>query len=145
MPRPRSSIAVFAVLVSLATLGCTDNPTSPTVSAPFNQTDLRAGTGTEAAIGGLLTVNYTGWLYDLSKADQKGLVFDTSLGKTPFVFTLGSGQVIKGWEVGVAGMRVGGIRRLVIPPSMAYGDQRAGTIPPNTTLVFEIELLSATY
>ena len=145
MPRPRSSIAVFAVLVSLAAAGCTDNPTSPTVSAPFSQTELRAGTGTEAAVGGLLTVNYTGWLYDLSKTDQKGLVFDTSLGKAPFTFTLGSGQVIRGWEVGVPGMRVGGVRRLVIPPSMAYGDQRAGSIPPNTTLVFEIELLSAVY
>ncbi len=106
---------------------------------------MRAGIGTEAAVGGLLTVNYTGWLYDLSKTDQKGLVFDTSLGKTPFTFTLGAGQVIRGWEVGVPGMRVGGVRRLVIPPSMAYGDQRAGSIPPNTTLVFEIELLSAVY
>jgi len=144
MPRPRSSIALLAVLVSLAT-GCTDNPASPSVSAPFSQTDLRAGIGTEAAVGGLLTVNYTGWLYDLSKTDQKGLVFDTSLGKTPFTFTLGAGQVIRGWEVGVPGMRVGGVRRLVIPPSMAYGDQRAGSIPPNTTLVFEIELLSAVY
>jgi FKBP-type peptidyl-prolyl cis-trans isomerase FkpA len=145
MLRPRPLIAVFAVLISLATAGCTDNPTSPSVSAPFNQTDLRAGIGTEAAVGGLLTVNYTGWLYDLTKTDQKGLIFDTSLGKTPFTFTLGAGQVIRGWEVGVPGMRVGGVRRLVIPPSMAYGDQRAGAIPPNTTLVFEIELLSAVY
>jgi FKBP-type peptidyl-prolyl cis-trans isomerase FkpA len=144
MSRPLSS-AAFAALVSLVAVGCTDNPTSPTVSAPYSQTDLRAGTGTEASAGGLLTVNYTGWLFDLTKTDQKGLVFDTSLGKTPFSFTLGAGQVIRGWEVGVNGMRVGGIRRLVIPPSMAYGDQRAGPIPPNTTLVFEIELLSATY
>ncbi len=142
MSLPRPSIAFAAVVVCLATVGCTDNPSSPTVAAPFSQTDLRVGIGTEAAIGGLLTVNYTGWLYDLSKTDQKGLVFDTSLGKSPFTFSLGSAQVITGWEVGVLGMRVGGIRRLVIPPSMAYGDQRAGAIPPNTTLVFEIELLS---
>ena len=92
-----------------------------------------------------MTVNYTGWLYDPTKPDQKGLVFDTSIGQTPFTFTLGAGQVIKGWDVGVPGMNVGGVRRLVIPPSLGYGASRSGPIPPNSTLVFEIELVSATY
>lgn len=138
----RMTAVFLSVLVSLAAVGCTDAPVSPTVSVPFSQTDVRVGTGTEAVTGGLLTVNYTGWVYDASKAENKGLVFDTSLGKTAFTFTLGAGQVIKGWDQGVVGMKVGGVRRLVIPPSLAYGDQRSGPIPPNSTLVFDIELVS---
>src|SRR4051794_28961495 len=134
--------SVAALLLCVAAAACTDNPSSPTISAPFSKTDLRDGVGAEAAIGSLLTVSYTGWLYDVSKPEQKGLLFDTSVGKTPFTFNLGSGQVIQGWEVGVLGMKVGGLRRLVIPPSMGYGPQRSGPIPPNTTLVFEITLLA---
>jgi len=135
-------IALIVLIVGVNAVACTDNPTSPTVAVPFSQTDLVVGTGTTAAVGGLLTVDYTGWLFDPTKPEQKGLVFDTSLGKSPFSFTLGAAQVIKGWEVGTIGMQVGGLRRLVVPPSMGYGDQRAGAIPPNTTLVFEIKLLS---
>lgn len=140
--RPGRLAAVLLSLVSLVAVGCTDAPVSPTVSVPFSQTDVRVGTGTEAATGGLMTVNYTGWVYDASKTENKGLVFDTSLGKAAFTFTLGAGQVIKGWDQGVVGMKVGGLRRLVIPPSLAYGDQRSGPIPPNSTLVFDIELVS---
>ena len=88
-----------------------------------------------------MTVNYTGWFYGESRPDNKGPVFESSVGGDPFVFTLGVGQVIEGWDRGVVGMRVGGVRRLVIPPSLAYGSFRNGTIPPNATLVFEIELL----
>lgn len=139
MPR---SFALIVLSVTLAVSACTANPSSPTGSVPFSQTDLRIGTGAEAAAGNVLNVNYTGWLYDGSKVDSKGLVFDTSLGGSVFTFTLGSSQVIKGWDRGVPGMKVGGLRRLVIPPSLAYGDRRAGTIPPNATLVFEIELVS---
>src|SRR5262245_46649476 len=133
----------FSLLSGLAVvvLGCTDAPASPTANVPFSQTDLRVGTGADAATGGLLSVNYTGWLYDPSKTDHKGLMFDTSIGRTPFSFTLGAGQVIQGWDQGVAGMKVGGIRQLVIPPSLAYGSTRSGPIPPNATLLFEIELL----
>jgi FKBP-type peptidyl-prolyl cis-trans isomerase FkpA len=87
-------------------------------------------------------VNYTGWLYDSSRTQQLGAQFDASTPGTPFSFKLGSGQVIAGWEQGVAGMRVGGLRRLVIPPSLGYGDTRHGLIPPNATLVFDIALLS---
>jgi FKBP-type peptidyl-prolyl cis-trans isomerase FkpA len=88
-----------------------------------------------------LTVNYTGWFYGESRPEKKGPVFDTSAGSDPFIFTLGAGQVIAGWDQGLQGMRVGGVRRLVIPPSLAYGAFRNGPIPPNATLVFEVELL----
>ena len=135
-------LVAAAMLACLAAVSCTDTPASPTVSVPYNQIDVRVGTGAEATNGALLTVNYTGWVYDGTRTDAKGLVFDTSIGKTPFQFTLGTGSVIKGWDQGVLGMKVGGLRRLVIPPSLAYGDQRSGPIPPNSTLVFDIELLS---
>ena len=98
------------------------------------------GTGTEAAPGNRATVAYTGWLYDLSKTDGKGTQFDSS---ASFTFTLGAGAVIQGWDRGVAGMKVGGQRRLVIPPELAYGSSSPGPgIPPNATLVFDITLLS---
>jgi FKBP-type peptidyl-prolyl cis-trans isomerase FkpA len=102
---------------------------------------VRAGTRTAAATGKVLTVNYTGWLYDAAKTDGKGLQFETSVGGTPFTFTLGLGQVIAGWDQGLPGMKVGGLRRLVIPPSLAYGAVRNGPIPPHASLVFEIELI----
>jgi len=88
-----------------------------------------------------VTVNYTGWLYDTTKTDNKGIQFDSSANSTPFSFTLGQGQVIAGWDRGVPGMKVGGIRRLVVPPSLAYGSARYGPIPPDATLVFDIELV----
>ena len=135
------SVIVLAAMTTL-TAGCTDAPASPTTSAPFSQTDVLVGTGADALIGATLTVNYTGWLYDASKSDQKGLQFDSSVGQTAFSFTLGTGQVIKGWDQGIPGMRLGGRRRLVIPPSLAYGNTRTGLIPPNSTLVFDIELVS---
>jgi FKBP-type peptidyl-prolyl cis-trans isomerase FkpA len=136
----RSSI-VLACAVLAAAAGCGDSPTTPSGSPPFSQTDLRVGSGTDAAAGKVVTVNYTGWLYDGSKTDGKGLQFETSVGGTPFAFTLGFGQVIGGWEQGLTGMKVGGLRRLVIPPSLAYGAVRYGPIPPDATLVFEIELV----
>jgi len=88
-------------------------------------------------------VHYTGWLYDSSKPDQKGQKFDSSRDRgQPFSFPLGGGRVIKGWDEGVAGMKVGGQRTLVIPPAMGYGDRGAGgVIPPNATLIFDVELL----
>jgi FKBP-type peptidyl-prolyl cis-trans isomerase len=131
------------VALSAAIAGCTGSSTSPSNTALYSQTDMRVGTGAAAANGNTLTVNYTGWLYDGSKVDLKGLQFETSVGQTPFAFILGSGQVIGGWDRGVPGMQVGGLRRLVIPPSLAYGTIRTGKIPANATLVFEIELLTA--
>jgi FKBP-type peptidyl-prolyl cis-trans isomerase FkpA len=138
---------VLAVTVALAT-GCSNSssPSSPTAATPpraeFSQTDLRVGTGTAASNGRVLTVNYTGWLYDPSRPEQKGTQFDSSVGRSPFSFTLGAGQVIRGWDQGVPGMSVGGLRRLVIPPELGYGSVPNGGIPANSTLVFEVELLS---
>jgi FKBP-type peptidyl-prolyl cis-trans isomerase FkpA len=119
---------------------CGESPTAPN-NADYSQSDLRVGTGADAVLGRVLTVNYTGWFYNESAPDAKGAQFDSSVGRTPFTFTLGAGQVIAGWEQGVQGMKVGGLRRLVVPPSLAYGQSRYGPIPPNATLVFEIELL----
>jgi len=121
--------------------GCTKAPTGPSTYAAFAQTDLRAGTGPGAATGNVLTVHYTAWFYDAANAEGKGVQFETSAGGTPFQFVLGSGQVIGGWDRGLVGMQAGGLRRLVIPPSLAYGPVRNRVIPPNTTLVFEIQLV----
>jgi FKBP-type peptidyl-prolyl cis-trans isomerase FkpA len=106
-------------------------------------TDVVVGTGTTAVAGNTITVNYTGWLYDASAANFRGTQFDSSVGKTPFTFKLGAGQVIAGWDQGVAGMKVGGQRNLIIPSSLGYGSTGAGgVIPPNAGLVFNVELLA---
>jgi FKBP-type peptidyl-prolyl cis-trans isomerase FkpA len=129
------------LVLAAGVAGCSDSPTAPSNFAAFSQTDLTVGTGGDAVTGRLLTVNYTGWFYGESRPDKKGPVFDSSAGGDPFQFTLGAGDVIAGWDQGLQGMRVGGVRRLVVPPSLAYGSVRNGPIPPNATLVFEIELL----
>jgi FKBP-type peptidyl-prolyl cis-trans isomerase FkpA len=129
------------VILAAAVAGCSDPPTTPANNAPFSQIDVRLGTGADAVSGRTISVHYTGWYYNESATDRKGVQFDSSAGGTPLTFTLGAGQVISGWEQGVQGMKVGGIRRLVVPPSLAYGQSRFGPIPPNATLVFEIELL----
>jgi len=137
-------LAVLAVVaVSFAVACGNSTPLSPTPNVAFSESDLVVGSGADATPGKLLTVNYTGWIYDPLKADRKGLQFETSLGSTPFSFQLGAGQVIAGWDQGIAGMKVGGTRRLVIPSSLAYGGTRNGSIPPYSTLLFEIQLLDA--
>ena len=136
------TFAVCALMVGAA--ACADGPTSPSSSAPFSQLDLRLGTGVEATAGKIISVNYTGWLYDGSKPDLKGLQFDSSAGLEPLKFALGSGSVIEGFDRGSAGMKVGGIRRIVIPPSLGYGSARNNSIPAGATLVFEVELLEVT-
>ena len=105
--------------------------------------DVQAGTGAEAVSGKQVTVHYTGWLYDPAKPDHKGNKFDSSRDrKEPFSFRLGGGEVIRGWDEGVAGMKVGGQRTLTIPADMGYGARGAGgVIPPNATLLFDVELL----
>jgi len=135
---PRTFLIVSALLAAAAVSACDDSPLTPTPA--FTHTDLRVGTGVEAASGSTLTVHYTGWLYDGGKADDKGLQFESNVGGTPFKFVLGAGQVITGWDQGLIGMQAGGIRRLVIPPELAYGSTRRGPIPPNTTLIFEVEV-----
>ena len=105
--------------------------------------DTTAGTGAEAKAGSRVSVHYTGWLYDPSKPNQRGAKFDSSKDRNdPFEFPLGAGHVIRGWDQGVAGMKVGGSRMLTIPPELGYGARGAGdVIPPNATLLFEVELL----
>ena len=106
--------------------------------------DTKTGAGDEARPGRVVSVHYTGWLYDAAKPDHRGKKFDSSKDRNePFEFPLGGGQVIAGWDKGFAGMKVGGTRVLTIPPDMGYGRQGAGgVIPPNATLVFEVELLA---
>jgi len=98
--------------------------------------DIIVGEGAEAVKHSIVTVNYTGWLEDGSK-------FDSSLnpGREPFRFTVGAGQVIQGWDQGIPGMKIGGKRKLTIPPSMGYGNRDNGAIPANSVLIFEVDLL----
>ena len=105
--------------------------------------DIVEGGGEAVEPGQVAVVHYTGWLYDPAAADAKGPKFDSSRDRgDPFRFPVGAGRVIAGWDQGVAGMKVGGQRRLVIPPDLAYGERGAGgVIPPGATLLFEIELL----
>lgn len=105
--------------------------------------DTTVGQGREAEAGFNVTVHYTGWLYDPKQTDGKGSKFDSSLDRRdPFMFYLGGGQVIRGWDEGVVGMKVGGKRTLIIPPDYGYGTRGAGgVIPPNATLIFDVELL----
>jgi FKBP-type peptidyl-prolyl cis-trans isomerase FkpA len=110
--------------------------------AELQKIDVVEGNGPEAK-SGRVRVHYTGWLHDTSKPDGHGRKFDSSLDRRePFEFRLGAGEVIRGWDEGVAGMKVGGKRTLIIPPELGYGARGAGgVIPPNATLVFDVELL----
>src|SRR5262245_37778217 len=134
---------ILSVLVAVA--GCS-NPVDPSVNAnvPYSSTDITVGTGLDAAAGDTITVDYIGWLYHPTATDHKGAIFDKSLTSVPFTFVLGQGNVIKGWEQGVPGMKIPGIRRLILPPDLAYGASGSGPIPGNATLVFEIQLLAVT-
>ena len=125
----------------LTAAGCGDSPSSPSDYAPYSQIDLVFGEGASAETGKVLTVNYTGWFYDSTAADKKGVQFTSSALSGPAVFTAGANSVIEGWEKGVLGMKEGGSRRLIIPPSLAYGPNRYSAIPPNATLVFDLELV----
>lgn len=109
--------------------------------AALQKTDTVQGSGKVATAGSQVTVNYTGWLYVPAVADKHGDKFDSSIGREPFSFKLGAGNVIPGWDQGVEGMKVGGKRTLVIPAALGYGEQGAGPIPPNSDLVFDVELL----
>ena len=123
----------------------------PTASAPAATpaptelviTDLTEGQGDGVQAGQTAVVHYTGWLFDPTASENKGQKFDSSLDRNePFPVVLGASQVIAGWEQGVPGMKVGGKRRLTIPPHLAYGESGAGgVIPPNATLVFDVELV----
>ena len=112
-------------------------------SSGLAKIDIKTGTGKEATPGKMVRVHYTGWLFDKSATDNKGKKFDSSRGRPGnFTFPLGAGRVIKGWDQGVQGMKVGGQRTLIILSSMGYGARGAGSIiPPNATLVFDVELM----
>jgi FKBP-type peptidyl-prolyl cis-trans isomerase FkpA len=109
----------------------------------FEKIDRKVGEGDEADVGKTVNVHYTGWLYDETAPDNKGRKFDSSHDRNAhFSFMLGAGKVIKGWDHGVRGMKVGGERTLIIPPAMAYGARGVGKIiPPNSTLIFDVELV----
>lgn len=136
-------IIILTTLLALVSCGGAEAPlTSPPPSA-FSHTDLSPGTGPEARKGATLTVHYSGWLYDATRPDNKGKQFDSSVGGEPFAFRLGAGDVIRGWDQGFEAMRVGGKRRLIIPPDLGYGSLGTpdGAIPGNAGLVFDMELL----
>jgi len=140
-------LSFLALAAALAVSGCGGDddggpsliPTSPTSNVAFSTTDLRVGTGAEATVGRNAAVRYTGWLYSPTATDNKGTQFDAG----QFSFTVGQG-VVPGFSMGVAGMRVGGLRRVVIPPNLGYGNSPPSNsiIRANETLLFEIELVA---
>ena len=150
--RMRAGFALLA-LVALFAHDATAQPASTpnqtgiskldATPSELKKIDVKQGTGEEAVSGKAVVVHYTGWLYDTSKPDSHGAKFDSSRDRgVPFGFVLGAGRVIKGWDEGVAGMRIGGQRTLIIPPALGYGERGAGgVIPPNSTLIFDVELL----
>ncbi len=109
----------------------------------FQKIDIESGSGAEIKSGQFALVHYTGWLYDAAAPENKGKKFDSSVDRNePFEFPVGGQRVIRGWDEGVVGMKVGGKRRLIIPPDMGYGDRGAGgVIPGGATLVFDVELV----
>jgi FKBP-type peptidyl-prolyl cis-trans isomerase FkpA len=144
----RTLIVVAALLATSTALAQAPKMNTTPAPAPaaiteLTKKDTKVGTGTEAVAGKAVSVHYTGWLYDPKAPQTRGTKFDSSRDRgVPFGFTLGKGNVIKGWDEGVAGMKEGGQRTLIIPPSFGYGERGAGgVIPPNATLLFDVELV----
>jgi FKBP-type peptidyl-prolyl cis-trans isomerase len=136
-------IVLAAALAVACGGGHEDDALSKTTLTRLESTDLKPGTGAEARQGRRVSVHYTGWLYHPTKPDHKGRQFDSSRDRNqPYDLTLGAGEVIPGWEQGLLGMKAGGQRRIVIPPALAYGSSGQGDIPPEATLVFDLELVS---
>ncbi len=132
-------VALFVLLAASVAcdFGKVTAPAPPDQSAiPYSQVDLTVGTGQEAVVGSTATVAYGAWLYSDTAPDHKG----TQVDQNSFAFTLGANQVIPGFEQGVTGMKVGGTRRLIVPPSLAYGTAGNQSVPPNAALVFDIAL-----
>lgn len=140
-----SSAAALAFALALG-FGTNVQAATPAAAAPrtalaLQKTDVVTGAGKAAAPGATVSVHYTAWLYAPKAPRQHGARFDSSEGGAPFTFKLGAGQVIKGWDQGLAGMKAGGRRTLVVPAALAYGAQGAGPIPPNANLIFDIKLV----
>jgi FKBP-type peptidyl-prolyl cis-trans isomerase FkpA len=138
------SCCALGVALSLSLAACKRDDTPSAATAPavaFQKIDAVAGAGKEAVAGSTAVVHYTGWLFDPKAPSQRGAQFDSSREGPPFTFQVGAGDVIKGWDEGVQGMKVGGKRTLILPPNMGYGADGAGPIPPNANLIFEVELL----
>jgi FKBP-type peptidyl-prolyl cis-trans isomerase len=136
MNRSLALPVLFGSLALLGLAGCGGDDNNPTGPTNLVIEDLTLGTGATAATGDTVTVHYIGTLLN-------GTKFDSSYDRNqPFTFRVGAGEVIAGWDQGVPGMKIGGKRRLTIPPSLGYGSQQVGPIPPNSTLVFEIVLVS---
>ncbi len=140
-------LALLLTAGVFATTACSDQANTKKETGTMSElikTDVKVGDGAVATSGNLVLVHYTGWLYDEAAPDHKGKKFDSSRDRhEPFDFPLGAGRVIRGWDQGVEGMKVGGQRTLVIPPNLGYGARGAGgVIPPNATLVFDVELLA---
>ena len=132
-----------AIVIALSGVVAGAAVAQPSRTTGLTMTDHKIGTGAEATAGRTVAVHYTGWLFDPAAPGNKGKKFDSSRDRgDPFRFPLGGGRVIAGWDQGVAGMKVGGQRTLVIPPELGYGARGAGgVIPPNATLIFDVELL----
>src|SRR5271166_2122904 len=142
MTRFACAVLALAAVAAVTPLGRSDAANNQVIEMPdgLKYTDTKTGDGATATSGNKVSVHYTGWL---SKDGAKGKKFDSSVDRgQPFQFTLGAHQVIAGWDEGVAGMKVGGARTLTIPPELGYGARGAGgAIPPNATLIFDVELL----
>jgi FKBP-type peptidyl-prolyl cis-trans isomerase FkpA len=133
-----SAALLFAGAASAATAVA---PPKPQAAMGLQKIDTVVGKGKVAEAGKVVSVHYTGWLYTPTAPKQRGMQFDSSVGRGPFSFPLGGGQVIAGWDQGVAGMKVGGKRTLIIPAELGYGARGAGPIPANANLIFDVELL----
>lgn len=134
----RSFLLIPAALL-LAAPASAQEPGYEKTASGLQYKDTKVGDGAQPKTGQTCRVHYTGWLYENG---QKGKQFDSSVGKRPFPFAIGQGDVIKGWDEGVATMKVGGKRTLIVPPNLAYGSRGfPGAIPPNSTLMFDVELL----
>jgi FKBP-type peptidyl-prolyl cis-trans isomerase len=139
MSRRAPGLAAVVAASIMALAACNYLPTEP--SLPFSRTDLRVGTGSEVTTGRTVVAHLQGWIHNADRPEQKGIQFTTTVDGFPAFFIVGGGDVITGINLGVIGMREGGLRRLVIPPTLAYGSTGFGVIPPYSNLIFEVDLL----
>jgi FKBP-type peptidyl-prolyl cis-trans isomerase FkpA len=134
-------VIAFSAALPMSQVVAQEASAASPAALSLQKIDNKVGTGKEAVDGSNVTVHYSGFLYSPKAPQQHGAGFDSSIGRAPFSFPLGTGKVIKGWDQGVAGMKVGGKRTLIIPADLAYGARAVGPIPANANLIFEVELL----